>query len=87
MRTLPYLCRDWFESAQGRDGTTYLNGAYNAGTIFRLTLTGQLTTLHWFRGNEDGAFSSAGLVQARDGNFSTAPPPAVVPSGTARSSG
>jgi uncharacterized repeat protein (TIGR03803 family) len=38
------------------------------GTIFNLTLTGALTTLHVF-GMVDGANPEAGLLQATDGNF------------------
>jgi len=54
-------------------GTT-LDGGVNgdAGTIFEITLTGQLTTLHSFcalSGCSDGLFPYAGLVQASDGNL------------------
>jgi uncharacterized repeat protein (TIGR03803 family) len=55
-------------------GTTYLGGAGSAcgsvgcGTVFRITPRGTLTTLHSFDGT-DGAYPTAGLVQATNGNF------------------
>ena len=56
---------------QGTDGsfygTTELGGAYGAGTIFKFTPAGTLTTLHSFNGG-DGA-SPYGLLLASDGNF------------------
>ncbi|HZT40538.1 MAG TPA: choice-of-anchor tandem repeat GloVer-containing protein [Chthonomonadaceae bacterium] len=58
-------------------GATYMAGAYNSGTVFRITPTGALTTLHAFSSlsgspsytNADGAFPLAGLVKGNDGNF------------------
>lgn len=59
---------------QGTDGnfygTTSFGGA-NAnygGTVFKITPTGTLTTLHSF-GSGDSTGASAGLIQATDGNF------------------
>jgi len=54
-------------------GTTTYGGASGAcsggcGTVFKITPTGTLTTLHSFD-NTDGANPVAGLVQATDGNF------------------
>ena len=50
-------------------GTTSAGGAYgNYGTIFKITLAGQLTTLHSFS-STDGAIPGGGLIQATDGNF------------------
>jgi len=54
-------------------GTT-LDGGVNgdAGTVFEITLTGQLTTLHSFcaqSGCADGRLPYAGLIQASDGNL------------------
>ncbi|MBZ5572531.1 MAG: hypothetical protein LAO09_11720 [Acidobacteriia bacterium] len=49
-------------------GTTYSGGDYSAGTIFKITPKGALTTLHSFDGS-DGRNPNAGLVQGRDGNF------------------
>ncbi|MGO9649285.1 MAG: choice-of-anchor tandem repeat GloVer-containing protein [Terriglobales bacterium] len=62
---------------QGLDGnlygTTGAGGAYNEGTVFELSLTGGLTTLHDFSFT-DGLFPKSGLTQASDGNFyGTAP--------------
>jgi uncharacterized repeat protein (TIGR03803 family) len=42
-------------------GTTY-------STVFKITLSGALTTLHSFDGT-DGGFATGGLVQATNGNF------------------
>jgi uncharacterized repeat protein (TIGR03803 family) len=63
---------------QGSDGnfygTTVAGGNFSAcnfygcGTIFKLTPSGTLTTLHSFAGT-DGASPLAGLVQGSDGNF------------------
>ena len=57
---------------QGSDGnfygTTYAGGDSNHGTIFKITPTGTLTTLHSFIGT-DGASPDANLVQGGDGNF------------------
>ncbi len=57
---------------QGSDGnfygTTYAGGDSNHGTIFKITPTGTLTTLHSFIGT-DGASPEANLVQGSDGNF------------------
>ena len=54
---------------QGTDGnfygTTSGGGTNNAGTVFKLTPNGSLTTLHSFTGS-DGAGPSAALVQATD---------------------
>jgi uncharacterized repeat protein (TIGR03803 family) len=49
----------------GGNGICISNGC---GTVFKITPTGMLTTLHRFDGT-DGAFPSATLVQGTDGNF------------------
>ncbi|MGO9518935.1 MAG: choice-of-anchor tandem repeat GloVer-containing protein [Candidatus Korobacteraceae bacterium] len=59
---------------QGADGNFYGTtsnageGPDSFGTVFKITLTGVLTTLHTFHLN-DGANPQAGLVQGADGNF------------------
>jgi uncharacterized repeat protein (TIGR03803 family) len=53
-------------------GTIFGGGANGDGTVFRLTLTGALTTLHSFcslSGCADGGVPEAALVQASDGNL------------------
>src|ERR1035437_6237328 len=51
-------------------GTASGGGAYNYGTVFKITPAGELTTLYRFNGYPtDGADPEAGLVQATDGNF------------------
>jgi uncharacterized repeat protein (TIGR03803 family) len=51
-------------------GTTYGGGANNLGTVFKITPSGMLTTLHGFAGfPSDGQTPVAGLVQATNGNF------------------
>jgi uncharacterized repeat protein (TIGR03803 family) len=58
--------------AEGADGnlygTTFLGGANNYGTVFKLTTNGALITLVSF-GGSGGAYSRAGLVQGTDGSF------------------
>ena len=58
---------------QGTDGNFYGTtssdeGAYADGTVFKITPSGTLATLHTFDG-ADGAIPDAGLVQGGDGNF------------------
>ncbi len=53
-------------------GTTYEGGANGDGTVFKITPSGALTTLHSFcqlSGCLDGQTPKAGLVQASNGNF------------------
>lgn len=53
-------------------GTTSQGGANGAGTIFRMTPGGTLTTLYSFCAQSncsDGAYPSDSLVQGTDGNF------------------
>jgi uncharacterized repeat protein (TIGR03803 family) len=54
-------------------GTTFGAGPYGSvgyyGTVFQITYSGSLTTLHTFTGGNDGAQPFAGLVQGTDGNF------------------
>jgi uncharacterized repeat protein (TIGR03803 family) len=56
---------------EGQDGNFY-GTTYGEpgifGTVFKITPTGALTTLHTFNG-DDGNSPTAGLVQATDGNF------------------
>jgi uncharacterized repeat protein (TIGR03803 family) len=61
---------------QGSDGnfygTTASGGANGYGTVFQMTLSGELTTLVNFTGNvspNQGLNPSAALVQGSDGNF------------------
>jgi len=49
-------------------GTTQTGGTSNQGTIFKITPTGTLTTLHSFNGN-DGGDPVAPPVVGRDGNL------------------
>jgi uncharacterized repeat protein (TIGR03803 family) len=56
-------------------GTTFSGGdtincspPYGCGSIFKITMSGALTTLHNFEG-KDGVQPQAGLVLASDGNF------------------
>jgi len=57
---------------QGSDGNfygiTYNGGSNGDGTVFKITASGSLTTLHSFIGS-DGVSADAGLIQASDGNF------------------
>jgi len=53
-------------------GTTGYGGAIGGGTIFKISLAGELTTLYSFCSQPnctDGYHPYAGLVQATDGNF------------------
>jgi uncharacterized repeat protein (TIGR03803 family) len=50
-------------------GTTVSGGTNTNGTVFKITPTGTLTTLHSFNGTTDGATPAAGLVQAINGDF------------------
>jgi uncharacterized repeat protein (TIGR03803 family) len=53
-------------------GTTQLGGAYNYGTVFKITPNGKRTTLYSFCAQAncaDGSYPNAGLIQATDGNF------------------
>jgi uncharacterized repeat protein (TIGR03803 family) len=49
-------------------GTTAVGGVSGYGTVFELTPTGKLRTLHSFD-YEDGAYPEAALIQGTDGNF------------------
>lgn len=49
-------------------GTTFSGGAFGAGTVYKLTPTGTLTTLHSFN-YRDGANPYDALVQGTDGNY------------------
>jgi uncharacterized repeat protein (TIGR03803 family) len=49
-------------------GTTYNGGHSGAGTVYKLSPTGHLTTLHSF-GSKDGVHPIAALVQASNGDF------------------
>jgi uncharacterized repeat protein (TIGR03803 family) len=49
-------------------GTTVLTGAYGLGTVFKVTVGGNLTTLFSFDG-EDGSLPYGGLVQDSNGSF------------------
>lgn len=55
-------------SGGGFYGTTQSGGASNYGTIFKITRSGTLTTLHSFNG-DDGAAPYGSLLLASDGNF------------------
>lgn len=53
-------------------GTTDTGGANFYGTVFKISLSGTLTTLYNFcsqSGCADGGYPHAGLIQATDGNF------------------
>jgi uncharacterized repeat protein (TIGR03803 family) len=50
-------------------GTTTLGGTDGDGTVFKMTPTGTLATLHGFTGGNDGRFPYAGLLLGTDGNF------------------
>lgn len=51
-------------------GTTSSGGTSQFGTVFRMTPAGVVTVLHSFtQNNGDGAFPSAALLQATDGNL------------------
>ena len=51
-------------------GTTGVGGAFNDGTVFKITPQGVKITLYSFVGGlKDGAHPQAGVIQASDGNF------------------
>ncbi|MGP8200630.1 MAG: choice-of-anchor tandem repeat GloVer-containing protein [Limisphaerales bacterium] len=51
-------------------GTTSSGGASGSGTVFKMTPSGTLTTLHSFSGGtSDGGCPKAGLVQGNNGDF------------------
>jgi len=68
----PDGARPYGPLVQGNDyylyGTTELGGTHGAGTIFRVSSTGDFKVIYNFNFT-DGAYPFAGLIQAKDGNF------------------
>jgi uncharacterized repeat protein (TIGR03803 family) len=50
-------------------GTTPSGGAFDHGTVFRMTPAGVVTVLYSFTGGVDGDSPFAAVIQATDGNF------------------
>ncbi len=51
-------------------GTTYAGGAYDQGTVFKITLEGTVTILHNFSGKpNDGTSPYGAVLQGDDGNY------------------
>jgi len=50
-------------------GTTYQGGAYNQGTVFKITPAGVITTIYSFCNCGDGAAPFGQLLQATDGDI------------------
>jgi uncharacterized repeat protein (TIGR03803 family) len=54
-------------------GTTSVYGPFSGGTIFKITPTGQLTTIYSFCQQQfgclDGEYPNAGVIQSSDGNL------------------
>jgi uncharacterized repeat protein (TIGR03803 family) len=59
-----------FYGTASNGGKTNIYAGRGLGTVFKISASGALTTLHSFNGtNADGANPSAGLVLGSDGNF------------------
>src|SRR5208283_106011 len=58
---------------QATDGNFYgicqNGGTYGSGTVFKVSATGEFTSLHQFTGVDGYAYWPSTLVQAADGNF------------------
>ncbi len=71
-QAFPYGARPNSALIKGGDGnfygTTSSGGTNNAGTLFKISASGALTTLYSFGGN-DAAGPNAGMVPGGDGNF------------------
>src|SRR6185436_15328901 len=50
-------------------GAAECGGEQGAGSVFKVTTDGIVTTLHTFDCSTDGCVPRGGLIQARDGNF------------------
>jgi uncharacterized repeat protein (TIGR03803 family) len=50
-------------------GTTLMGGTSGAGTVFKISPTGQETVLYSFKGGSDGANPQAGVIMDRAGNL------------------
>jgi len=60
------------QGAENLYGTTFYGGAQGAGTVFKISASGTLTTLHSFCAQSecsDGYYPTGALIQATDGDF------------------
>ncbi len=67
---MPVHFPGWLQGTDGNFyGATSVGGAdHGEGTLFQITASGVLTTLHSFHG-PDGSFPQGELMKAIDGNF------------------
>jgi uncharacterized repeat protein (TIGR03803 family) len=52
-------------------GTTYQGGSYNYGTVFKIDVSGNVTVLHTFSGEKDGAYPFAVINDANGTLYGT----------------